>query len=378
MADFPLKSYSAAPWMEELKHIPRHRLELAMLNNPIHRWNLPGTPANFDVFIKRDDMTGSSLSGNKIRKLEFLLADAVSQGCDTVITCGGVRSNHCRTTAVATRQLGMDCHLLLRSEATNLDGSFTGNTLLDSMVGCSFYLIPKKSQYNSHIYPRMQQLVEYLRDSLGKKAYPIPIGGSNSVGVFGYLECFRELLQQDVQERFSDIVITSGSSGSLAGLAIGNYLTGSKLRIHGMAICDDAKYFHGEINKVLRELGMQEGQGSSGVRSEDIVDVVEGVRGLGYGLSQPEELECINQVARTTGIFVDPVYTGKATFHLMRLMKEEPDRFQGSKILFIHTGGVFDLFSGAMGSMADKRTSSEKKVYDWMEMTEKTPLCQSG
>lgn len=115
-------------------------------------------------------------------------------------------------------------------------------------------------------------------------------------------------------------------------------------RIHGMAVCDNAKYFHGEINKVLRELGLQDGQGSSGVRSEDIVDVVEGVKGLGYGVSQPEELECINQVARTTGIFVDPVYTGKATFHLMRLMKEEPDRFQGSKILFIHTG-KYDILS---------------------------------
>ncbi|XP_054771689.2 uncharacterized protein LOC129279614 [Lytechinus pictus] len=376
MDGFPLKSYSAAPWMEKMQNIPKQRIELAMLNTPIHRWHLPGTPTNFEVFIKRDDMTGSSLSGNKIRKLEFLLADAVSQGCDTVITCGGVRSNHCRTTAVASRQLGMDCHLLLRSEATHLDGSFTGNTLLDSMVGCSFYLIPKKAQYNAHINPRMQQLESYLRDSLGKRPYPIPIGGSNAIGVFGYIDCFRELLEQNVQNRFSDIVITTGSSGSLAGLAIGNYLTGSRLRVIGMAVCDDARYFHGEINKVLCELGLQ-GQGSSEVRSEDIVDVVDGVKGLGYGVSQPEELDCINQVARSTGIFVDPVYTGKATFHLMRLMREEPERFQGSKILFIHTGGVFDLFSGAMSTMADGRTSAEKKVYDWMEMTDKTPLSQS-
>ncbi|XP_071491542.1 uncharacterized protein [Diadema antillarum] len=372
--DFPLEPYIAPSWATHLRGVPSHKIKLAMLDTPIHRWRLPGTPDEFEVFIKRDDMTGSSLSGNKIRKLEFLLADAVSQGCDTVLTCGGVRSNHCRTTAVAARQLGMDCHLLLRSDTSNLNGSFTGNTLMDRMVGCHFYLIPKKSLYRTQIHPRMQQLAEYLGTTQGKKTYQIPIGGSNCVGVYGYIQCFEELIQQDVQDRFTDIVITTGSSGSLAGLAIGNYLTGSKLKIHGMAVCDDARYFHGEINLVLQELGIQGGHGSTQLRSENIVDVVEGVKGLGYGVSQPEELECIEQVARTTGIFVDPVYTGKATYHLIRLLQDEPQRFKGNKVLFVHTGGAYDVFSGTFESLMEAKSAEENKVYDWMELTDKTPL----
>ncbi|XP_041483272.1 putative D-cysteine desulfhydrase 1, mitochondrial [Lytechinus variegatus] len=375
-SDYPFLPYEPPSWAANLALIPKYKFQLANLNTPIHKWRLPRTPDDFEVFVKRDDMTGSVLSGNKIRKLEFLLADAVDQGCEVILTCGGVRSNHCRATAISSRQLGLDCHLFLWSGTRDLKGQFTGNTLLDRMVGANFYLVPSECSFQNEIYPRMQQLRKHIMETTGKKCYSIPLGGSSSIGVWGYIDCFNELMKQGLHEKFTDIVVASGSTGTVTGLAIGNHLTGNKVKVHGMAVIADAAYFHEEADAILRDLGLQGSDGSSGVKAADIMDIVEGVKGIGYGLSTPEELECIQDVAMTTGLLVDPCYTGKATYHTMKLMKENPGRFKGKKILFIHTGGWFDLFSGVMSSAIDGKSSAENKVYDWMEMTDKLPFDQ--
>ncbi|XP_071489514.1 uncharacterized protein [Diadema antillarum] len=375
-SDYPLVPYEPPSWASRLTFIPKHRIQFANRNTPIQRWHLPGIPEDFQVLLKRDDMTGSVLSGNKIRKLEFLLADAVEKGCEVIMTCGGVRSNHCRATAIASCQMGLDCHLFLWSRTQDLQGQFTGNTLLDRMVGSNFYLVPHECSFQTEILPRMTQLQEHIKDTTGKKSYVVPLGGSNSVGVWGYIDCFQELVSQGLLEKVTDVVVASGSSGTVTGLAIGNFLTGNNLKIHGMAVLGDAAYFHFEADQILQDLGLQATDGSSGVKAADIMDIVEGAKGIGYGLSTPEELECIQEIAMTTGILTDPCYTGKAAFHTMRLMREDPGRFKGKEILFIHTGGWFDLFSGVMSSAVDGKTSAENKVTDWMELTDKVPVVQ--
>ncbi|XP_070538127.1 uncharacterized protein [Ptychodera flava] len=266
--------YVAPSWANRLKCIPKQRVQLAMYNTPIHAWNIPGVPSDFQLSVKRDDLSGSTLSGNKVRKLEFLMADAANQQCTSVITAGGIQSNFARSTAVAARQVGMDCHLFLRSEISEPESiGCEGNLLLDRMVGAHIYLIPKKAQYERDIKVKMEKLAAKIEED-GGKAYCVPVGGSNVVGLFGYLEGFNELIQQNVLEDFDDLVFTTGSGGTAAGLAIGNYLTGSKLKCHAIAVCDDANYFHAHINKTLQEVGL-----GSETKSEDILDILEGAKG---------------------------------------------------------------------------------------------------
>ncbi|XP_077987823.1 uncharacterized protein LOC144442367 [Glandiceps talaboti] len=357
-----LEDYTPPEWAQRLKYAPKHRVKLTMYNTPIHPWNVPGVPSDFQLCIKRDDMTGSSLSGNKVRKLEFLLAEAVKQGCTSVITCGGIQSNFARCTAVAARQLGMESHLFLRSTTIEPDSiGCQGNLLLNRMVGAHIYLIPKLSKYEADIKGKMYTLAEKI-ESTGGKAFLVPVGGSTKDGLYGYLENFNEMLQQNILDNFDDVIVTIGSSGTAAGLAIGNYLTGSKLKCHAIAVCDDANYFHSEINHVLKEVGLNDE-----TKSEDIIDVIEGAKGRGYGVSTQEELDFILEVGATTGVMVDPVYTGKAIKCLVHEMKTNPSRFQGRRSLFVHTGGIFGLFDGRMDSVLKSPESVSNRVYSWMD-----------
>ncbi|XP_011666977.2 bifunctional D-cysteine desulfhydrase/1-aminocyclopropane-1-carboxylate deaminase, mitochondrial [Strongylocentrotus purpuratus] len=371
--DYPLVPYEAPSWTSTINKdmIPKYTIKLGTLNTPIQRWRLPDIPDDFEVFVKRDDMTGSVLTGNKVRKLEFLMADCVDKGCQAVIACGGIFSNSCRAAAIAARQMGLDSHLLLWSKETEMP--FTGNALLDRLVGSNFYLMPKDCPFQTDVYPRMRQLYAHILKTSGKKAYQIPFGGTNEIGVWGYIACFHELMGQGLFEsNYTDIVIAGGSGGSVMGLGIANYLTGSKLKIHGMAACLTNEYFHNEGDKILRAHGLQAEDGSTGVKTADIVHFAE-VVGIGYGMNTPEEMECIEKIATKTGIFVDPVYSSKAVYNLIKMMNESPDTLKGKKVLFIHTGGVFDLFSGVFASRMNAKSCSENRVFDWMELTDKVP-----
>ena len=161
---YTASTYVPPKWANQLLFIPKHRLKLAMLPTPITKWNLPGIKSNMEVFIKRDDMTGCSLSGNKIRKLEFIFAEALVNGCSTVITCGGVQSNHCRTTVVAAKELGLDCHLFLRSNTKEKELiNSPGNLLLDMFVGSKLHFIPKAAKYETEIRPLQESLQDIIR-----------------------------------------------------------------------------------------------------------------------------------------------------------------------------------------------------------------------
>ncbi|XP_066267865.1 uncharacterized protein [Branchiostoma lanceolatum] len=365
-----LAPYTPPPWAAKLLGVPKYRLQLGQLNTPIQRWRLNDLPAGVELFIKRDDMTGSTLSGNKVRKLEFLMADAIDRGCEAVITCGGVQSNHCRATAVAARQLGLDIHLMLRSDVQNpSEVGCEGNLLQDRLMGANVYLVQRTEWYEEKLLPRMKRLAQRIKETSGKDSYLIPVGGSNLAGLFGYITAFQELMEQGVLERFDDLVLTVGSGGTTCGLCVANYLTGSKIRIHAVAICDDAAYFHRHINATLQEIGLTD------VRSEDIVDIIEGYRGRGYALSTKKELEFVANIAQTSGIILDPVYTGKATMGLLNELRTNQSRFHGNRILFLHTGGIFGLYDGRMTSiLKDGMRHVTDRVHDWWNPDDDPPF----
>ena len=339
-----LLRYTPPSWASQLRSIPQYYVKLAQRSTPINQWNLQSAfpdrkISNFQIYIKRDDMTGSVLSGNKVRKLEFLLADAMHNKCNIILTAGGIQSNHCRTTAVAARQLGLSTGLFLRCDEdvrsnVQLVGC-QGNVFLNSMVESKIYLVERKAQFVPDILPKMRILANHLQSTTGDKCYMVPIGGSNTVGLFGYIECFKELIEQGLFEHFDDIVVTVGSGGTTCGLALSNYLTGSKVKLHAICICSDSNYFYQHIDDTLESLQLNDQ-----VKARDIVDIIDGYAGLGYGLSTQDEIKLSYDVSRSTGIILDPVYNTKAVNGLLHELENNPQRFQGRRILYVHTGNT--------------------------------------
>ncbi|CAH1783589.1 unnamed protein product [Owenia fusiformis] len=355
--------YDPPDYACHLKHLPKYKIKLAQSPTPIHKWNIPGVPDEYTISIKRDDMTGSTLSGNKVRKLEFLFADALERGCSHVITCGGIQSNHCRATAVAATQLGLKVHLVLRADIKDVsEVSCQGNLLMNRLCGADMYFVPRGAPYETQLKPRMEIIAQQIKKDTGEDTYHIPVGGSNTLGMFGYLDAFTELLSQGVADNFDDIVFACGSGGTAAGLCIANYLTGSKLKIHALIVCDSAQYYHGHINEVLRDVGLND------VTSEEIVDVIEGHKGQGYAVSQQFELDYLRDVAVGTGIMLDPVYTGKAVLGLTQELRTNTSRFKGQRILYIHTGGVFGLYDGRIDNTLKQTDSVTNKLHMWMDI----------
>ena len=304
-------------------------LDLAQLPTPLQALAAPSRRLGVEVWVKRDDLTGNGLSGNKVRKLDFLLGDALRQGADTVITCGGIQSNHCRATAVAARGLGLEPVLLLRGQP---EGDPDGNLLLDRILGATLHWTDAEGYARRD--PRMAELAMDLQ-ARGRRPYVIPEGGSNAVGALGYVRAARELSAQAVAQGldFDSVVVAVGSGGTLAGLAMG----GLDAQVLGVAVCDDRACFRRRVQEIAAEAGplfdlRLPAQGW---------DVVEGFQGRGYGLCTPEELAIQVRFSRETGLFLDPVYTGKAWVALEALAARGE---LGRRVLFWHTGGLFGLF----------------------------------
>ncbi|KAG5617686.1 hypothetical protein H5410_017510 [Solanum commersonii] len=347
------KPYVPPPWALHLSLIPSHTFSLGHFPTPIHKWNLPNLPKNTEVWLKRDDMSGMQLSGNKVRKLEFLLADAVAQGADCIVTIGSIQSNHCRATAVAAKYLNLDCYLILRTSKllVDKDPGLTGNLLVDRLVGAHIDLVSNEE------YAKVgsEALTKILKEKLlneGRKPYVIPVGGSNPLGTWGYIEAIRELEQQlqhlSIEQKLDDIVVACGSGGTVAGLSIASMLSGLKAKINAFCVCDDPDYFYEHVQGLLDGI-------TAGVSSRDIVSI-ETAKGLGYAMSTADELKFVKQVAETTGVILDPVYSGKAAYGMIKDMSENPRKWEGRKILFIHTGGLLGLYDKAdeIGSLMGK------------------------
>ncbi|RZA08209.1 MAG: D-cysteine desulfhydrase family protein [Proteobacteria bacterium] len=320
----------------------------ARLPTPVHKLESLSKELGIELFVKRDDQTGFEVSGNKIRKLDYLAQDALNKGATCLVTCGGVQSNHCRATAALAARLGLRCVLLLRGESPHTPAS---NNLLDRLFGAEIFYLTSE-QYYEGMNDFRQVLEEQVR-AQGGKTYFIPEGGSNGLGTFGYASAFEEVEGQrargeipgyDATKPFDTMITAHGSGGTQAGLILGKLgagEAGESTRIVGINVCYDGKESFRLVKDALWQC-IQQYRLPLSFAAIDI-EVKEGALGRGYGLSTPEELKFIAKVARTEGMLVDPVYTGKALFGLYRAVKENRAAF-GERVLFWHTGGAFGLF----------------------------------
>lgn len=316
------------------------RIRRARLPTPVEPARRLSHKLGVELLVKRDDLTGSSLSGNKIRKLEFLFAEAAAEGADTVITCGGEQSNHCRATAIAAAELGLRSYLLLRTDNPKEPPAAEANILLDRLVGAEIRWVSRDE------YKRRAGLFVEVQGQLlaqRRKAYVIPEGGSNALGAWGYVACVEELAAELGDDPLT-LVYAAGSGGTGAGLILGIKLLGLPWRAVGVNVCDDKDYFVAAIGEIVEQAIARWKLDVAFDRSE--IEICDGYVGVGYAKSRPEELETIREVARTEGYILDPVYTGKAFHGMMQELAKDKALF-GPRICFLHTGGIYGLFPKA-------------------------------
>jgi D-cysteine desulfhydrase len=336
--------------MRSRLHAPR-KLSIARTGTPLQLLPRTSEALGVEVLFKRDDLTGSELSGNKVRKLDYLLAEAEDQGADTVITCGGEQSNHCRATALAAARVGLGSVLILRCDDPANPPATAGNILLDRLAGAEIRWIPRGD------WPRRGELLAAEADRLraaGKKPYVIPEGGSNAMGSWGYVAAAQELADDLATQRSrkTTIFYACGSGGTGAGLVLGAKLAGLTergVRVVGVAVCDDRDYFTKVMLRITDELTSRWPLGTTISAGE--IEILDGHVGLGYAKSRPEELATIRDLARRDGVVLDPVYTGKA-FHGVVTELGRDRRAFGDRIVFVHTGGIFGLFGDATAQLA--------------------------
>jgi D-cysteine desulfhydrase len=314
------------------------RIELARTPTPLEQLKRLGAELGVSLYVKRDDLTGCVTTGNKVRKLEFLAAEALAQGCDTLITAGGAQSNHCRATAAVAARLGLKSCLLLRVPDPAAPPPPEGNLLLDRLFGAEIvWITPEDYRRRARVFVRVASELQ----ARGQRPYVIPEGGSNPLGAFGYIRCCEELAEQ-LPPAQSTIVYAAGSGGTGAGLIMGAKLFDLPCRVVGFNVCDDRDYFVRAISEIIEQTKSHYGLTKLQFQRED-VEIIDGYVGRGYAQSRPEELDLIRDVARSEGLVLDPVYTGKAFYGLVQELKRRRDSL-GQRIIFIHTGGVFGLF----------------------------------
>ena len=326
--------------------LPR-RLTLGQLPTPLHRlyraekrWG-----KGHRLWIKRDDLTGCLLTGNKVRKLEFIAAHALDNGFDTLLTCGALQSNHCRATALVGAQLGLAVHLVLAGQP---DEPAKGNFFLDQLSGAkiSHY---EKLDYKKNLDSILLKWEEhYSRNH--SKALVIPTGGSDGLGIWGYIgaaqEISEDLKRQDIKE--SHLICATGSGGTQAGLLIGSEIYDLPALVWGVNVSDNADYFVRKIVSDIDDLKIRS-PGFEDIRPEP--RVLDGYVGEGYGKASAVIYQLISELASLEGIILDPVYTGKA-FHGMITEIAKGTFSESNDIIFVHSGGIFGLFANNEGICA--------------------------
>ena len=311
--------------MRSLDSFPR--VGLGAFPTPIHRLDNISALLNTNVLIKRDDLTGLGLGGNKTRKLEFLLADAMEQGAELVFTTGGAQSNHAMLTAAACARLGLRCILILKKRGVT---ACLGNQLLERLMGTEV-LFMDTDDY-ADIYAEMDRMGQ----AIGVPYYKIPCGGSNALGALGYVNCVREIAGQG---RFDHLVCAEGSGGTMAGLALGAKLFAPEMKVHGMMV--DTDPFDVITPALMREAAALL-ESDVEITPEDYC--LRDMCGPGYAISSEEGREAISLLAAREGIFLDPVYTGKAFAGLLAMAREGAFRPE-DRVLFLHSGGAGGLFA---------------------------------
>ncbi len=322
--------------------IPFPRLTLATYPSPFHRLPRLSDHIGRDVWIKRDDVIGPAMGGNKTRKLEFILADALEKGARKVVTFGGLQSNHARLTAAAATRFGLEPHLFFFERRPD---RLQGNLLLNRLLGARMHFVPLGGGGGGMTLETTSRLVRLLALMLVGPHYFIPVGGHMWQGALGYVTAAQELVEQakavGIEEGW--VIVAAGSGGTLAGLMAGFHLLGARLRPVGIDVGKLWKAFPRSIarlaNDVCRHLGCPHT-----FRPED-VPLIEGTYvGEGYAVPTEQGNAAIRLLAQTEGILLDPVYTGKA-FAGMLDMAERGQLGQGEPLIFLHTGGVPGLFA---------------------------------
>jgi D-cysteine desulfhydrase len=316
------------------------KLRLAHLPTPITHHPELDRMLGMEVWVKRDDMTAGAAAGNKIRKLEYLLADAEARGAQSIITCGGVQSNHARATALLARERGLSAHLLLRTEDPGAQHAPVGNLLIDRLLGVDIrFITPEQYSRRSVL---MAELARELSDR-NRRAYVIPEGGSNGLGALGYVDAMAEVRAQlDRGEAggpagFDVVAHACGSGGTAAGVALGARLHGVAEAALAFAVCDSRAYFDAAIARIS-------GEARALVPSlpSDAAPVVHDAwKGPAYGVPSEAQARFILEVARETGLLFDPVYTGKALYGLAQVAPKP------RRALLLHTGGLPALLADA-------------------------------
>jgi D-cysteine desulfhydrase len=318
---------------------PPPRFQLAMTPTPIEAFALSPDPrSGVEIFIKRDDLTGAELSGNKIRKLEFILYDAVTKKSDTLITCGGVQSNHCRATAAMAARIGLDCELIVKGKKPAVPD---GNLLLDTLFGAKITYITDK-EYETNIANLMAKRAVALKKK-GKRPYIIPEGASNPLGMWGYFLAGIELKKQlDKAGINADYIVCAvGSGGTYAGLYLASLYMKWPIKVQGFAVSRGLQPFEDRISVLIK--GFLKDYDLNLKPDLANIHIDDSYIGPGYAKIGDKEAKFIKGVARNAGIILDPAYTGKAMIGLFdHIIKGKiPSK---SNVVFIHTGGLMSIF----------------------------------
>lgn len=319
--------------MKDIASFPR--VSLGILPTPMYRLPNISRTLGKNIYIKRDDMTGVALGGNKVRKLEFLIADAMERGCDYMLTTGGAQSNHAMLTAACCSRLGMGCILVLQKRGV---WQKLGNQILNSLIGVDVRFVDTGDY--SDIYAEMDNICRQLRAE-GHNPCCVPVGGSVPLGSVGYVNAAREAIEQgrEMGVIFDDIVCCTGSGGTHAGMDLGARIYSPTTRVTGIDVSNDdfQPIVAGLVNGAaeLLEAGITVGP-------QDIN--IYRCFGAGYAIPSEAGVAAMKLMARQEGIILDPVYTGKTFAGLLQLA--EQGYFEGrDNILFLHSGGAGGLFA---------------------------------
>ena len=322
-------------------HLARFpRVRLGHMNTPLEPlMRLTEALDGPEIWIKRDDCTGLSTGGNKTRKLEFLMAEAISKGADVVLTQGATQSNHARQTAAAAAKLGLKCHILLEDRTGMNDVSYreNGNVLLNNLHGATM----EHRQSGLDMNAEMELVAEEFR-ATGETAYTIPGGGSNAVGALGYANCAQEILSQSTEMglKIDQIIHATGSAGTQAGLIVGLKALSAQIPLLGVGVRAPKEKQEENVFKLACETAIKIGC-EGVVKRADVLANCDYV-GPGYGIPADSTLEAIDIFARLEGVLLDPVYSGKGAAGLIDMIRKGHYK-KGDRVVFIHTGGAIAL-----------------------------------
>eukprot|EP00401_Gymnodinium_catenatum_P067876 CAMPEP_0117476434 /NCGR_PEP_ID=MMETSP0784-20121206/10307_1 /TAXON_ID=39447 /ORGANISM="" /LENGTH=371 /DNA_ID=CAMNT_0005270709 /DNA_START=1 /DNA_END=1113 /DNA_ORIENTATION=- len=344
-------AYSTPSWASHLRPPEHGRVLLGHLPTPLMPWACPALK-DLDVHwsIKRDDISGVELSGNKVRKLEFLMAEALATGCDCVVTIGGLQSNHCRATAAAARYVGLEPHvvLLVKDGKEKQDPGMQGNLLLDRLLGATLHLCSASDYFryggDLEAMDKLNNVAANELKAQGLTPYVVPVGGTCPLGTWGYINAIQELREQietDGRCPFDHVVVAAGSGGTAAGMALGCRLGGIGAQLHAINVQHTPDAYYRLIKNEVEALGATPERDGT---AEEWVHIHNG-SGAGYAVTSPEQLAFIRDVGAHSGVLLDHVYTGKALYHFCEYARANATEFRGKRILFWHTGGLPGLYA---------------------------------